>query len=302
MEPTNPYQAPTASVATASEQSDLQLRPARRVSAGRGGSWLSFGFSSVGQSVTGWTLVFIVLALCYFGLFALGQLLSSIHFIVGLLPPLMFYPFATILWGGVMVACHDGPLTFKKVLKGVQNRQGPLLMLGVLSIVISTVVFLPVFLFAGLGTAMLDSTTSANLISPLWIVVIFLVSLFVFGLYMAAIWFSPALVAVGNVSPLSAIKRSFTACFKNFLPFTVFSLICVVLSIASLLLLGLIGAIVGGVLGLVLRLDDVGNAVGFSGLIFAGLLYVAVLFLIVSVTGAAQYASFKDIFAYDEVG
>ena len=300
MEPTNPYQAPTASVATASDQTDLSLRPSRRVSASRGGSWLSFGFASVGQSLSGWTLVFIVLGICYLGLLLLGELLTKVHFVLGLLPPLLFYPFATILWGGVMVACHDGPLTFQKVMQGVKQRQSALIMLGVLSILLSVVVFLPFVLLGGLGTVFLGAPLPADINSPLWIVTIFLIVLLIMGLYMAAIWFAPALVALGNVSPLVAIKRSFAACFKNFLPFTVFSLICIVLGIASILLLGLVIAIVGGVMGLVTSLDQIGAAAGISGIVFAGLLYVAVIFLVVSVTGAAQYASFKDVFAYDE--
>jgi uncharacterized membrane protein len=54
-----------------------------------------------------------------------------------------------------------------------------------------------------------------------------------------AVFFAPYLVALNNVPVLNSLKLSFQGCWRNILPFLVFSLAIVGLSIASMLTLGL---------------------------------------------------------------
>jgi uncharacterized membrane protein len=42
---------------------------------------------------------------------------------------------------------------------------------------------------------------------------------------MAAYWFAPALVMLHDMPPIEAMKASFFACFRNFVPFLVYSLV-----------------------------------------------------------------------------
>ncbi len=75
-----------------------------------------------------------------------------------------------------------------------------------------------------------------------------------------ATWFAPALVFFHNMPPIEAMKASFDACLKNWLPFTVYSILLVVMAFFAMLPL----------------------ALGF-------------LILVPVVTGAL-YASYRDIF------
>ncbi|MFK7887781.1 MAG: hypothetical protein AB8G16_13055 [Gammaproteobacteria bacterium] len=296
MEPTNPYQAPTAAVTTVDETAAAIIQPARRVRAGQGGAWLNFGFAAVSQGLIGWILLFLALGVVYGAVLVAGELLGQIHFVLSFLPSLVLYPFLTIVWGGVMVACHHAPLTFRKVMNAAQAHLGPLTVLGVLSAVISIATMIPWLVIGGAGaTFLVDSDLTA---SPGMIIGFVVLIFAIFALVTACLWFSPALVALGNVSPWTAIKRSFTACFKNTPAFIVLVLFLVVLLLAAMLLVGLIFAIIIGVLGFATSFEGLGSAAGLSGIVFGMLFYVAALFLFVSVIGAAQYASFKDVFAY----
>ena len=54
-----------------------------------------------------------------------------------------------------------------------------------------------------------------------------------------AMWFAPALVLFNNMSAPDALKASFEACLKNAVPFGVFALIVMVLTVFSALSAGL---------------------------------------------------------------
>jgi uncharacterized membrane protein len=48
-----------------------------------------------------------------------------------------------------------------------------------------------------------------------------------------AIWFAPALVALGGVAPIDAIKASFAANLKNLLPIAVFGVLYLVAAVVA---------------------------------------------------------------------
>lgn len=54
-----------------------------------------------------------------------------------------------------------------------------------------------------------------------------------------AVWFAPALVVFHNVAPLEAMKASFFACLKNFVPFLVYGVILLVLCVIAMIPFGL---------------------------------------------------------------
>jgi uncharacterized membrane protein len=65
-------------------------------------------------------------------------------------------------------------------------------------------------------------------------------------LYMA-LWFAPALVVLRGVSPVAAIQQSFFACLKNIVPFLIYGIIMLVLSIVATIPLGLGWLVLGPV-------------------------------------------------------
>ena len=56
---------------------------------------------------------------------------------------------------------------------------------------------------------------------------------------LAAYWFAPVLVMMHDVKPVEAMKASFFACFRNFLPFLVYSLVMMVALIVAMIPFGL---------------------------------------------------------------
>jgi uncharacterized membrane protein len=57
-------------------------------------------------------------------------------------------------------------------------------------------------------------------------------------LYMAT-WFAPALIVLNDVAPMDALKASFFACLRNWIPFTVYSVVLLVLGLLAAIPLGL---------------------------------------------------------------
>src|SRR5438045_4210958 len=56
---------------------------------------------------------------------------------------------------------------------------------------------------------------------------------------MAAYWFAPVLVVMHDLPPLEAMKASFFACFANFIPFLVYSILMIPLFILAAIPFGL---------------------------------------------------------------
>jgi uncharacterized membrane protein len=54
-----------------------------------------------------------------------------------------------------------------------------------------------------------------------------------------AYWFAPALVVLNDVSPLDALIISFKACLTNILPFTLYGIVGLVLTVIAIIPLGL---------------------------------------------------------------
>ena len=56
---------------------------------------------------------------------------------------------------------------------------------------------------------------------------------------LAAYWFAPALVVMHGMKPVTAMRESFFACFRNFVPFLVYGVVVFVLAIVAAIPLGL---------------------------------------------------------------
>ena len=81
-----------------------------------------------------------------------------------------------------------------------------------------------------------------------------------------AMWFAPALIVFHKMTVLTAMKESFTGCFKNTLPFLLFGLWLVVLYLIAMLSFGL------------------------------------ALFVAIPITFASSYAAYREIFLADVDG
>jgi uncharacterized membrane protein len=62
-----------------------------------------------------------------------------------------------------------------------------------------------------------------------------------------AVWFAPALVMLGGMSPGAAMKTSFHGCLRNIIPFLVYDLIGIVLAVVASIPFGLGWLVLGPV-------------------------------------------------------
>ncbi|GHT95521.1 hypothetical protein AGMMS49545_18630 [Betaproteobacteria bacterium] len=103
-----------------------------------------------------------------------------------------------------------------------------------------------------------------------------------------AYYFAPLLVAWDNVSVVKAVVFSFVACLKNWRPFLLFSLL---LMVGSMMVATVVATLI---VMLVLALPKT------LALLIAGVLYLAMIALLLSLCFAFYYVSYKDIFTPDE--
>jgi|GEM_PF-2037492 len=239
--------------------------PAASLAGSRGASWIGEGWDLFKASPAMW----IVALLIWLGV----QILFSLIPVLGSVASMLLGPSLAV---GMLAFAHgismEGKADLGALLAGFKDRLGALVVLALLYFVLLLVVIGVggVIVFSLLGSAVLSHTGSPEqMVSalasgglfPLLLLVLLVVALF--ALLLSAYLYAPGLVFFANQSAGAAMKQSFAACWRNWLPLLVTGLI----AIAMLL----IGALPFG-LGL--------------------LIVLPILF-------AANYASFKDMFGQE---
>jgi hypothetical protein len=216
-----------------------------------------------------------------------------------------------VFMGGMMIGCRaldrGEPLRITHLFEGFQAAHFvQLLVIGALNVALA--IGLKLVSGAGLlGTEALERLAMAQdpmaglagsalalSATALLVLVLVLVAVAVFAMLN---WFAPALVTLRGVRGIEAMKTSFVACLRNWVPFLVYSLIAAAVSIIVVIVL-MILAFVLGAGGLI-----AGNGLDQGFAAFAGiftLMAIAMLVLIVIVGPMAVgsvYAGFKDTLA-----
>ena len=249
-----------------------------------------------------WIGVFVVYLI-------LSTLIGAVPF-VGTIGHSLLTP---VFMGGLMTGCRaleqGQPLRMSHLFEGFQGAHFvPLMIIGALNIAL--VVVLMVVAGAGLlGTYSLQSLGSlsdpldalripaaAMGATGLLVGLLVLVAVAVFGMLN---WFAPALVALRGVSAFEAMKLSFAACLRNWLPFLVYGLVVVIAGIALIVaIVGIAfvfgaGAMAGGTIE-----SGIGAFVGF----FLVLMVVGFLFAVTvgPIAIGSVYAGFKDTLDDDD--
>ena len=222
-----------------STDAPLLLTQPQPCEAGAGGRWLSQAWTLfkerpglwVGMSLT-MCLIMIVLSM-----------IPGLNFVLSL-------GFGVIIAGFVISAYEldeNQNLQFAHLFAGFQRHVGQLLLLGVLYLVaifvlilISAAVML-IFggMSGGLGALMHGDSSAWGAGMLLGVLLGCLVFLALIVPVAMAIWFAPALIALNGMSAIDAMKLSFKACWVNIIPFLVYGLVLIGLSLLALLTLGL---------------------------------------------------------------
>ncbi len=222
-----------------------------RAEAGRGWAWIVEGWQLFAKSPGIWvviTLIYIAISM----VLAIIPLIGT--FAHALLNPVLV---AGMLYGAATQARGE-PLEIGHLFQGFrdQERIGPLLILGLLSIAAGVLMVIVLGLFIGGSAAtgiVLESTGTpvpTEAMSSIVAVVGLMVALIcmTIGLLVAmALFYGIPLVMLGRQNAWPAIQASIMASWINVLPFLVFGLIYIVLAFVAVIPFGLGFLILGPV-------------------------------------------------------
>ena len=206
--------------------------PGRRNDAGMGWTWIVEGWRLFKRAPLMWIISIVIVFVAAIA--------------VGIIPLLGFIAMPllqTVFLGGYMYAClamdRGEAFELEHLFAGFSRRFVPLLIVGGLYMLGSLAIMLVLMAFAGAGImsafmagdpeaagVAIAAATGAMAIGGL-------VALALLLPLLAAYWFAPALVMIHGMGPVAAMKESFFSCFRNFIPFIVYSLVLVVLSIVA---------------------------------------------------------------------
>ena len=213
------------------------------VSAGKGWQWIVDGYALFRKSPAMWIAITLLLGVIWL-----------VSMIIPVLGPLLFNLFSPLLFAGLMSGCraleNGEALEFRHLTAGFSDRAAPLVTIGGVYL-IGTILVVGIVLVVA-GGSMLPSMLSKSgtdieaLRAAMRSMALALaVGAAVYLPLIMLIWFAPLLVMFDGMTPVAAMKLSFSACFKNTLPFTVYGLailgLWVVMSLPAAM--GIIGAL-----------------------------------------------------------
>jgi hypothetical protein len=206
----------------------------RSVAAGNGWQWIRGGFELFRQNPVIWIALFFIYLLICMGM--------SIVPIIG---PILVNLLAPVFMAGFMLGCQalesGEELEINHLFAGFKHNTAQLITVGGLYLAGMIVIAGVIFVTAGgavlaLGEAehaMQAGADADKLLLPLLLLLALMLPLIM------AYWFAPTLVVFHGISAADAMKLSFAACLRNIMPFTVYSLVCVLLLLLAAIPLGL---------------------------------------------------------------
>jgi len=214
------------------------MMEARSVSPMRGWQWIVDGFALFRLSPVIWIALFFVYLL-------IGMVLSVIP-VVG---PILLNLLAPVFMAGFMLGCRDlengEELEINHLFAGFKRNTSQLITVG--GLYLAGVIVIVGIVFIMTGGAGISAMSAGHMFGEdvaataagSGFLLAALVGLAVLVPLMMAYWFSPTLVVFHDMKAVDAMKVSFTACLRNIWPFTVYSLISMVLMLIAAIPLGL---------------------------------------------------------------
>jgi uncharacterized membrane protein len=226
-------------------QGSATAEAGRAVAAGQGWAWITGGFEMFKKQPGMWIALVIVL----FVILIVFSFLNVLFFIGSIAMMLLMPVFVAGLMIGCQAQSRGSPLEMGHLFAGFKTQTGNLVVVGALALGGFIIVMVPVILIVGVGAffgaARGDAAGAAAIGGSFFIAWLLAMGLSVL-LYMA-LWFAPALVALRGVAPVEAIRQSFFGCLKNIVPFLIYGIIMMVLSIVATIPLGLGWLVLGPV-------------------------------------------------------
>ncbi len=212
------------------------LAEPRSLSAGRGWRWIVEGFDYFWGKPAVWLAMIVV--------FGVAIVMIALVPLGGIAIPVL----STMLIGGMVIGCRaqdqgEG-IRFEHLFAGFRVNAKKLAVAGLLYLVVEIVLGIGVAVVVmGLmgGAAGLDALGTGAFNGPP--PVLLSGGMLVTGLVLAlltvpvlmAFWFVPTLVALHGIAPIEAAKLSFRGCLVNVIPFSVYGLAALGLSILAMI-------------------------------------------------------------------
>ena len=222
---------------------------ARTLDAGRGASWWVEAWRLFTPRIGTWLIIALIL-----GAVVLVAGLVGMIPVLGQLAALASEVLWPVLIGGLMLGCRaidrGNPLLVTHLAAGFSQRTVPLvtagaIYTGVLLVISIAIVAMMVAIFGvailGVlsGTAEPSQTGVAFSSAVVAVLLGFLFFLLLLVPLVMAIWFAPALIMLGGMDAIPAMKASFAGCARNIVPFLVYGVIFIVLAIVASIPFGL---------------------------------------------------------------
>lgn len=269
----------------------------RRVEAGAGASWWAVGWRIFTAHIGTWIGIVVVY-------FILSGLLSRVPYIGALAQSLL----SPVFVGGIMAGCsavdRGGPLRFTHLFEGFKEPNFiPLLIIGAVNIGFLVAIVLIMFAgFAGsIGLSVLLGNATPDF-DPyaLWeglgfgMLIGALAVLVLVAVVAMLNWFAPALVVLRGAPPIEAMKASFRACMRNWVPFLVYGAIGMAIMLAALVVFVIVFAMAGvsAAFG-----GDGGWERVIGGIVVLGILAFTFGLVLTPLVFASTFASYRDNFA-----
>ena len=225
------YAPPSASLERDEELEDGDAHEPVRAGFGRGWGWIGDGARIFGRSIGVWILTTVVAFLVF--------ILLGLIPIINIFAPSLLFP---VFGAGLMIACHrlarGGEMAVGDLFEGFKTRPGALIGVGAVYLVGSLIVFGAIFaiMFGGDTYAAMmmgdQQAIEAMMTGPaFWLAMLGGMALLL--PLIAMTWFAPALIALHDVPFGRALVWSMVGCFKNFLPFLLYSIIMMVFMMAA---------------------------------------------------------------------
>lgn len=226
----NPFLVPDSGL-----RQDSGFDPAGRgLDAGRGLEWIRQGWQLFVKNPGVWIAIAVILTVI--------TIVLSLVPVVGALAVNFLMP---VFAGGILLGCKSlsegGAFGVDSLFAGFKRNTGNLVLVGVFYLVGVVVITVLVFLISGgaaLTGGMMGRGPGVGMAVGGFLVALLVMLGLLVPLAMA-VWFAPALVVFHNVAPLEAMKASFSACLKNFVPFLVYGVVLVVLCFIAMIPFGL---------------------------------------------------------------
>jgi uncharacterized membrane protein len=212
--------------------------PLRSLPAGEGWTWIAQGWRLFTRAPLMWILSMLIV-------FVAAVVMNFVPIIGGI----AFQVLNAVIAAGFVVACRSleqgGEFELEDLFAGFRIRFGNLVIVGLLFLAGSIAIFLVFAAFLGFTILGAVLTGDAQQIAATVMKSFFglalggLVALALWVPLIAAFWFAPALVVMHDVRPIEAMKQSFSASFRNFVPFLVYGLVMMVFAIVAAIPLGL---------------------------------------------------------------